>query len=139
VPQIDPGQVCAFVGGACGQRRNSDPRISLAVQNLALRDDVLTAADPIGIFLQGLEGEWTLGGTQIDINDPAQDNGIWTLSRNARRAVLTVTPELRLDGQVIRTGAQVSAQLQAAAEVLAAPGAAAPHWAKTGNEERLIS
>ena len=62
-----------------------------------------------------------------------------TLSRNARRAVLTVTPELRLDGEVIRTGAQISAQLQAAAAVLAAPGAAVPDWAKTGNEERLIS
>lgn len=132
---IDAAQVCAAVGGFCGPLRNSDPRVSLGVQNLARQGQALTAADPAGIFIQRLEGAWELGDQRVgDINQAAD---IWTVSRGGHRGVLHVTPNLTLGGDPITSGAQVSARLIVAASVLHTPDNKLPDWARAGNESRL--
>ena len=62
---------------------------------------------------------------------------MWQVSRNGRRAVLTVVPGLKLDGDAVATGTQVSKKLSVAADLLAAPEAALPEWARIGDGVRL--
>ena len=88
---LEPAAVCGAVGGACGDGRNSDPRISLAVQNLARRKNGLSLADPVGIQINNLGGIWKVDGQEVDINDAAANRGVWTVSRNGRRGVLDLT------------------------------------------------
>ena len=130
-PELQPGQVCAAAGGACVDGRSSDPRISLAVQNLALSNHAISAADPVGIFVESMGGTWTDNGTEFDINNKPE---VWNVSRNRRRGVLNISPQINLDGSPIRTGAQVSARLSVAASVISAPEAKLPDWAGMGNE-----
>lgn len=137
VPRLNlpASSVCASTNGACGPNRDSDPAICLASQ-LASRPPVqgISLADPVGVLIARLEGVWELDGTEIDINNEATNQGIWTVSRNRRRAVLKVPAELTLDGEVIATGAAVARWLQVQAKVITAPNAVLPTWARIGNE-----
>jgi hypothetical protein len=130
--------VCANVGGACGPGRNSDPAVCAAAQQLARIDFGLTLADPAGIVIRRLEGEWALDGQPIaDINDPDDAQGIWRVTRNGRRAVLEIPPTLQLNGQPIGSGAQVADHLIVGASAIAAPDAALPAFARIGFENQL--
>ena len=129
-------QVCGNIGGACVAGRQSDPRICTVCQEQVRAGKVFSLDDPIGIFISNLIGNWTVGDTQIPINDPAQNQGRWRVTRNGRRARLKVggAQALKLDNDAITTGAQVADKLFVAANVVTAFEAALPDWAKTGNE-----
>lgn len=139
-PDLEPAQVCAEVGGFCGDGRNSDPRISVAVQNAALAGLVFSAVDPIGIAIERLEGNWTLDGRTVDVTT-ASVNGtkLWTIARNGRRAVLHIPAgtDLRLNGVPVTSGAQVSRVLIVASRVRAANSVLVPEWARAGNEDSV--
>ena len=75
-----------------------------------------------------------INGTVVDINDPNTNNGIWVVSRNGRRAVLTIPVGLTLDDKVVVTGAQVSHKVAVVADLLTAPDAALPDWARISAE-----
>lgn len=140
VPRQDlpAGAVCGQV--ACVPGRNSDPAICQGAQNLARRPNVLSLQDPVGIKMLELLGQWQLDGTPLEINNPDRNQGIWTISRNGRRATLNVVPGLTLGGVAITTGAQVAAQLRVGADVITAAESLVPEWAQTGNEStRLLN
>ncbi len=67
-------------------------------------------------------------------SDPAVNQGIWAVSRNGRRGVLSIPAGLDLDGQPLVTGAQVAHKLQVGADLVTAPDAALPAWARIGQE-----
>jgi hypothetical protein len=132
--QGSPEDTCALVGGACGPGRSSDPNICAAAQRAVRNNIAVTLRDPAGIRILRLEGVWRVNGQQIDVNDPAQNQSVWVVSRNGRRGVLTVVNGLTLDGTPITSGTQVSRTLRVVADLLAAPEAALPDWARRGNE-----
>jgi hypothetical protein len=132
--QGSPEDTCALVGGACGPGRSSDPNICAAAQRAVRNNTALTLRDPAGIHILRLEGVWRVNGQPIDVNDPAQNQGVWGVSRNGRRGVLTVVNGLTLDGTPITSGTQVSRTLRVVADLLTAPEAALPDWARRGNE-----
>ena len=137
-PDLSAGDVCVAVGQFCGQNRNSDPKISLAVQDKAMGGNAITAADPIGVVIQRLNGNWQIGDVVInDIGDVANNEGIWSVSRGGHRAVLENAAALTLDGRTIMTGAQVSTKLFAAARVLATLEVNISEFAKADNEFRI--
>lgn len=137
-PDLPATAVCANVGGACGAGRNSDPAVCAAAQELARIEFGLTLQDPAGIVIRRLEGGWSLDGQPIaDINDPDVAQGIWTITRNGRRAVLEVPPNLRLNNEAIESGAQVADHLIVGASAIAAPDAALPAFARIGFENQL--
>jgi hypothetical protein len=135
-PNLNPGDVCASSQGACVPDRNSDPSVCIAAQNLARSDRSFSPQDPCGIRILGLDpaGQWTVDGQAMDINDQAANRGIWKLSRNSRRGVFTFQGDVRLAGTRIQTGAALSEQLIVGADVVHAPNAALPQWARRGNE-----
>ena len=133
-PDLPPGSVCANVGGACGSNRDSDPNVCLASQQAVRGQQGISLEDPVGVEIVALDGIWEVDGQQIDINAPASNQGAWTVSRNGRRAVLTVQDGLTLDGEVITTGTQVAKALRVRARVITAPETALPVWARIGNE-----
>lgn len=128
----DPNAVCSQV--ACVPERNSDPFICSATQQLAQAGMAVSLDDPVGIRLLELTGIWTFGEREIDINDPAQNEGVWAVERNGRRARLTLGDDLRMDGRRIQSGTQVAANLVVGADVLAAADSVLPAWARMGNE-----
>lgn len=137
-PDAAPIQVCSLVN--CDSARNSDPFICAAVQNLARADRALAPADPVGIAIKNLAGIWKLGSREIDISDGEENEGVWTVGRNGRRGVLVLRDDLTIDGEAIRSGAQVARLLRVETTVLTAPNAALPAGARTGHEStRLIS
>ena len=103
---VPTGQVCATVGGACGPGRNSDPSVCSAAQDLARGNSSFSLQDPAGIRILELDpnAQWTLDGQAIDINNPATNQGIWTVSRNGRRGVFTLQGDVRVGGNKITTG-----------------------------------
>ena len=135
-PNLPADQVCANVGGACVPGRQSDPQICTICQQQAQINRVFSIDDPIGIFITNLGGIWSIGQDQIDINDQVQSQGRWHLSRNSRRAILKVggAQRLKLDGDEITTGTQVSRHLFVGANVISAAASDVPDWARTGNE-----
>jgi len=139
-PDLEPAQVCAAVARFCGDERNSDPRISVTVQNAALARLVVSAVDPIGIAIERLEGSWTLDDETVDMTT-ASVNGakLWTITRNGRRAVLHIPAgtDLRLNGAPVTSGAQVSRVLIVASRVRAASSVLVPEWARAGNEDSV--
>ena len=136
---LESGQVCAAVGGFCGPNRNSDPKISEAVQDQAIAGNAITAVDPVGVMIQRLDGEWRVGGDEIDdINEEGNNGGAWRVSRGGHRAVLENIPGLTLDTRAISTGAQVSTKLFVSASVLATAEANIPEFARAGNESRIV-
>lgn len=132
--QGSPNDTCSLVGGACGPGRASDPRVCAAAQTQVRDAFGFTLTDPAGIHIVKLEGTWKINGQIVDINNPAQNQGAWTLSRNGRRGVLQVVPGLTLGDDELLTGAQVSRFVLVAADLLTTPEANLPVWAQTGNE-----
>lgn len=127
-------QTCGAVGGACGDGRSSDPNVCARAQQAA-RDKVgFTLKDPAGVRIVRLEGEWRIGNAVIDVNDPATNQGVWTLGRGGRRGELKIVPGLKIDGEAIATGAQVARKLRVTADLLAAGNAALPDWARISAE-----
>jgi len=120
--------------GACGPDRNSDPKVCTAAQEVRRADRVLTLADPAGIRVIELGGNWKFDGQQIDINDAGEHHDVWKISRNGRRATLNVTPLLTLDDDPIVSGTQVSRVLRVGAQVVSALETDVPAWARTGQE-----
>ena len=86
---VPTGQVCAerrrrlWTGAKLGSGRCS------AAQDLARGTSSFSLDDPAGIRIIELDpnAQWTLDGQEIDINDPATNQGIWIVSRNGRRGV----------------------------------------------------
>jgi hypothetical protein len=132
-----PGTVestCGQVGVACVDGRSSDPAVCAVAQRAVRNGTGFTLRDAAGVRIAQLEGLWELNNAEVRVNDPAQNQGIWTVSRNGRRGVLRVVDGLKLDGQAIATGAQVSRKLKVSADLLAAPNDALPQWARIGEE-----
>lgn len=127
---VPANAVCDNVGGFCGSNRNSDPLVCVAAQDLRRNRRAFSLADPAGIRILRLDGIWKLNGQQIDINKHA----VWSITRNGRRAVLNVTPQLTMGDDVITSGAQVSTRLKVGADVTSADENLLPDWAKTGQE-----
>jgi hypothetical protein len=128
--------VCANVNGACGPGRNSDPQVCSAAQNLARGKSSFSLQDPAGIHIIGLDdgGLWTVDGEQVAINDPVANKGVWKVTRNGRRAVFSFQRQVKFAGASITSGAQLSNLLFVGADVIHAPDAALPEWARAGNE-----
>jgi Putative peptidoglycan binding domain len=123
VPRSDvrPQEVCNVVGSInCVPGRSSDPFVCVAAQTKALGGNVLSLRDPVGVKIIKLLGIWRINGTQIDINDPLKNQGLWQVSRGLHRGVLKNAPGLTLDGAPITTGAQVAKKLQVGADVVVA-------------------
>ena len=133
-PAVPAGGICATLGGNCVPERNSDPSIAAAVQTLARSARGLSLADPVGIEIVRLAGIWRVGANVLDINDPAGNQGVWTISRRGRRATLRVAPNLTLDDEPIRSGAQVASVLTVQAAVISALEADMPEWSRVGQE-----
>jgi hypothetical protein len=132
---IPSSAVCGLVDGACGPGRNSDPVICQASQNTVRSSRAISLVDPVGIRIKELTGNWEIGGVSVDINDESDNQEVWVISRNGRRAVLDLTKGVvTLGGDTITSGAQVSNALQVEADVISAPESSLPDWAKTGQE-----
>lgn len=136
-PGLDPGEVCANVGGFCGPNRNSDPRVCSGAQNIARADRSLGLSDPCGIKILSLDPAalWTVDGQDVDINDEAANQGVWKVTRNGRRAVMLFNRDVRSGGGQFLTGAQLSNLLNVGAAVVHAANDDLPEWARTGHEE----
>ena len=132
--QGTPENTCSLVGNACGDGRNSDPAVCAEAQRAVRGDAGFTLRDPAGVRILTMEGVWKIKARTIDINNPAANEGTWVVSRNGRRGVLTVLPQMTLDGDAIVTGAQASRKLKVAADLLVARNAVLPEWARTGAE-----
>jgi hypothetical protein len=135
-PELNPGDVCGSTGGACDPKRNSDPSVCIGAQNLARGDRSFCLQDPCGIRIIGLDpaGQWKVDNQAVNINDEANNRGIWKVSRNGRRGIFAFQGDVRLAGGRIQTGTALSEQLIVGADVVHAPNAALPEWARRGNE-----
>ena len=131
---VEPADLCEALDGFCDPKRNSDPNIAAAVQQLARDGRSFSLKDPAGIEIGALVGIWRRGGDEVDMNDPNTNAGLWKVTRGRRRAVLEVPPDLLLDDQPITTGAQVAAALRVQASVISARNQDLPEWARAGNE-----
>jgi hypothetical protein len=133
---LDPGDVCANVGNACGAGRNSDPSVCSGAQQLARADRSFSLQDPAGIRIIELDraAQWTIDGQPVDMNNEAANRGVWKVTRNGRRGTFTFQGDVRLGGAKITTGTDLSRQLIVGADVIHAPNAALPEWARIGNE-----
>ncbi|MGH8659248.1 MAG: hypothetical protein ACREV4_12450 [Gammaproteobacteria bacterium] len=134
--QGTPENTCALVAstGACGPGRSSDPAVCAEAQRAVRGDLGFSLRDPAGVRIVRLEGVWKLSNSDIDINDPTLNQGIWVVNRNGRRGVLTVKNALTLDSDPLVTGAQIARKLKVAADLFAAPSANLPEWARIGVE-----
>jgi hypothetical protein len=131
---VPSGAICGTLGGFCGPGRNSDPSIATAVQDLAKAQRGISLRDPAGIEIVHLSGIWSRNGTQIDINDPAANGGLWTITRSGRRAILKNAAGLMIDGEALTTGAQIASRLRVRAQVVSAAEADLPDWSRIGQE-----
>ncbi|HKX53026.1 MAG TPA: hypothetical protein VJM47_04410, partial [Nitrosospira sp.] len=129
-----PENTCSLVEPACGPERSSDPVLCSTAQRGVRGNLGLSLRDPAGVRIVKLDGVWRINDREIDINDPAQNQGSWVISRNGRRAVLSVATSMTVDGNALITGAQVSRKLKVAADLIAAPTSVLPQWARTGTE-----
>jgi hypothetical protein len=124
IPQLSVpvGSVCR--GSFCGPSRNSDPQVCSATQLAVRSQKSITLADPIGIQLTRLGGGWELDGNLVsDIN---ADPNLWVVSHGGHRGVLTVPTGLRLNGDPIDSGTQVSRVLFVGARVQTVASATLP-------------
>lgn len=78
--QGTPENTCALVGGACGPGRSSDPAVCAQSQRAVREGLGFTLRDPAGVRIVSLEGVWRIGNAQINVNDPNQNQGVWTVS-----------------------------------------------------------
>jgi hypothetical protein len=127
--------ICAKARGSCVPGRNSDPFVCEATQNAVRNRNVLTLKDPAGVQIKRLRGIWKIGGNQVDINDDAQNRGVWKVSRNGHRALLDMSQEtLTIGDDPIVNGAQIATQLEVGATLVVAEETKVPAWARTGQE-----
>lgn len=133
-PAVQPADICGALDDFCDPRRNSDPVIAAAVQQIARDDRSFSLADAVGIEIATLGGIWRRGNRTLEINDSAANDNLWTVTRSRRRGELTVPPDLLLDDQPITSGAQVAAALRVQASVVSASNADLPEWARIGKE-----
>jgi hypothetical protein len=131
---IPAGSICSSLGGSCVPERNSDPSVATAVQTLARAGRSLSLTDPTGIEIVKLSGVWRIKNTEIDINDPGANQGVWIVSRGRKRGTLKVSPNLFLDDVPITSGAQVASVLRVKASVVSAAEADLPEWSRMGQE-----
>lgn len=135
---IPSNAVCGAV--ACVPERNSDPVICQASQDTVRSSRAISLVDPAGIRIKQLLGSWEINGVSIDINDTNDNQNIWVISRNERRAILDLTNNnITLGGSPITSGAQISNELQVEADVISAPENSLPNWARTGQELTRVS
>lgn len=127
--------ICDDANGSCVSGRNSDPAVCEATQNAAREENVLSLKDPAGVLIKKLRGIWKIGGTQVDINDPTQNRGVWKIFNGGHRAVLDVSKEnLTIGDDPVSSGAQVAKKLEVGATLVVAASAEVPAWAQTGQE-----
>lgn len=138
-PNVQPGAVCGLVGGACGPGRNSDPSVCENAQIVARSARSFSLVDPGSIKILELDptAEWKVDGTVVDINDETANKGAWKVSRNGLRATFSFGHEIKVNGQLITTGAQLSHSLKVGTTVLHALNADLPAWARPGNENQV--
>jgi hypothetical protein len=117
-PEVRPLEVCGLKGVSCVPERSSDPAVCSAAQTQILQGRCLSFKDPAGVRLVELQGIWQLNGVRLDINNPAQNQGIWQVSRGKRRGVLRNVPGLMLDGAPLVTGSQVARKLVVGVDVV---------------------
>jgi len=114
-------------GGLGDPRRNSDPQIADAVNDAAALGAEVTLANPLGLYLDGLQ----VGG--IVAPDGADAAAFWKIERGtsqrAVRATFEVPEErgyavgdLTIHGAPIRWGAQVADKVRVRVEALVKPG-----------------
>ena len=132
--QGSPGDTCGLVGEACGVGRSSDPRICSESQAAVRSGFGITLKDSAGIRIIRLDGSWKVDSQTVDINNEGANQGVWSVSRNGRRAILDLTKNVTLADDPVTTGAQVSRVLFVGSDIFAAPEIALPDWAKKGNE-----
>jgi hypothetical protein len=115
----------------CGQlgepRRNSDPQIAGAVNELAAEGNELSLADPVGLYID----EFIAGGLSTPDGTDAGD--FWKVTRgsegHALRATFEVPPEkgysvseIKVSGRPIVTGAQLADKVRVRVAALSRPG-----------------
>lgn len=127
------GGVCGAV--SCGTTRDSDPRVCAASQSTVRSGQAITLADPAGIEIFRLQGDWELNGASVDI---ANTPDIWSISRNGRRATLTIPDGLTVDGDKIETGAQVSRLVNVRVNVHTVLNVTLPVSSQLGNETSRV-
>jgi hypothetical protein len=50
-------------------------------QSAVRAQQCFSLADPAGIFISELQGDWRLNNQPLDINNPATNQGVWKVSR----------------------------------------------------------
>ena len=119
---------CAGLGNPF---RNSDPQIAAAVNDAAATGAEITLADPVGLYIQGLQ---TTGITAPDGANPAT---FWTIERgdpqHILRARFAVPPErgytvgdLKIGGRPINFGAQLADRVVVKVTAVVKPGTHKP-------------
>ena len=98
----------------------------------------LSLNDPVGVAIINLGGIWKIDGRQVDINDAAANQGVWTVSRNGRRGVLNLSKNVTLGDDPITSGAAIAAVLEVKAEVISASQQDLAAWARTGQESSRV-
>ncbi len=121
-PSIPVGSVCT--GPFCGSNRNSDPQVCAQTQSAVRSGLAVTLADPIGIEIVRLGGDWEIDG--VPVLDIHANSTLWSVSLGGHRARLTVPEELTLDGDPIESGTQISRELFVKARVTGVPAASLP-------------
>lgn len=120
--------------GACEPNRNSDPKVCSAAQEARKTNKVISLADPCGIKIDDLGGNWKIDGHQIDINKEHLNGGAWSIIRNRHRAILNVVPGLTLNDDPIISGAQVAKVLNVMSTVIVIEEDKVDPMFKTGQE-----
>ena len=115
-PNVPVGSVCASLGGFCGPDPQLRP-VDLGRRADARPGQTRARASPIR-SASDRSPRRHLADRQhtVDVNDPAANQGVWTITRGGRRAVLKVVPGLMLDDDKIESGAQVAAVLSVVAQ-----------------------
>jgi len=124
-PQTDP-QSLVRCGGLGNELRNSDPQIAAAVNNAAAAGDVITLANPPGLYIDRLLI------TGIVAPDDANPAEFWHIERgepgHVVRAAFEVTGDhdyrvgdLEIAGRKIAFGAQLADRVHVRATALIAP------------------
>ena len=128
-PSTPVENICG--GGFCVPDRNSDPKVCSTAQGAVRQEKAVTLADPVGIEIARLDGDWELDGDPVDINE---GDDIWNVSHGGHFGLLSVPEELTVDGDEIESGAQVARFLFVRARALLTDDSNLPFAARRGNE-----
>lgn len=137
-PDVPADAVCS--APSCVPSRDSDPAVCLVAQNAARSFQGISLKDPVGIQITQLLGTWTVNNRLVDTSDSTSNQGLWTIERNGRRAVLDLSVgDVRLAGGLVVSGSQVARNVLVTAEVIGTDETNLPAWARTGQESNLRS